>query len=373
MNYKNASFTLAGIACSVYLLNILFWQLGLDGRSLVPGFSAMSCLVAPVLAAWLGTLIRKWTGCPRLWVSILLGAVGLFFFIKYVTIPDLYTFVNYGSICSAMIIVGYLIPEKQLETSAGQGGIIPAILVFLASVLCFTCIEVVDGRLFNYPFPAENADMHKLIRLLLQMAEGTSIAIATYFAVILSYSPMGQTISEKRWVRIVFSVICTLASVRIIGMAFSIGFPSIYSFIRIVSCPLCIYLAVLGYRWFRKRSPKSVVCLLVLIAATISCTCNNGNTEKRTQPESETMVIQGKYAIVVGVYHQKEQAQKRVQDCIAKGYEATIVPQKNGLIAVVICPTNSKEEALRSLDRAKAAGVCPDEGWILTLNSEEQR
>lgn len=373
MNYKNASFTLAGIACFVYLLNILFWQLGQNGRSLVPGFSAMSCLVAPVLAAWLGTLIRKWTGSPRLWVSILLRAMGLFFFIKYVTIPDLYTFVNYGSICSAMIIVGYLIPEKQLETSAGQGGIIPAILVFLASVLCFTCIEVVDGRLFNYPFPAENADMHKLIRLLLQMAEGTSIAIATYFAVILSYSPMGQTISEKRWVRIVFSVICTLASVRIIGMAFSIGFPSIYSFIRIVSCPLCIYLAVLGYRWFRKRSPKSVVCLLVLIAATISCTCNNGNTEKRTQPESETMVIQGKYAIVVGVYHQKEQAQKRVQDCIAKGYEATIVPQKNGLIAVVICPTNSKEEALRSLDRAKAAGVCPDEGWILTLNSEEQR
>ena len=372
MNYKNASFTLAGIACFVYLLNILFWQLGHNGRSLVPGFSAMSCLVAPVLAAWLGTLIRKWTGCPRLWVSIPLGAVGLFFFIKYVTSPDVYTFVNYGSICSAMIIMGYLIPEKQLETSAGQGRVIPAILIVLASVLCFTCIDVVDGRLFNYPFPAENADMHELIRLLLQIAEGTSMVIATYFAVILSYSPMGQSISEKRWVRIVFGVICSLASVRIIGMAFSIVFPSIYSFIRIVSCPLCIYLVVLGYRWFRKRSPKSVVCLLVLITAAISCTCNNDKAEKQAQPESETTFIQEKYAIVVGVYHQKGQAQKRVQDCTEKGYEATIIPQKNGLITVVICPTNSKEEALRALDMAKAAGACPDEGWILTLNSEGQ-
>ena len=372
MNYRNASFTLAGIACFVYLINILFWQLGPNGRSLVPGFSAMSCLVAPVLAAWLGTLIRKWTGCPRLWVSILLGALGLFFFIKYATSPDVYKFVNYGFICSAMIIMGYLIPEKQLETSAGQGRIIPSILILVGSILCFTCIEVTDGRLFNYPFPAENADMHELVRLLLQMAEGTSMAIATYFAVILSYSPMGQAISEKRWVRIVFGVICTLASVRIIGMAFSIGFPSIYSFIRIVSCPLCIYLVVLGYRGFRKRSPKSVVCLLVLITAAISCTCNNDKAEKQVQPESETMVFQGEYAIVVGVYHQNEQAQKRVQDCNAKGYEATTIPQKNGLIAVVICPTDSKEEALHSLDIAKAAGACPDEGWILTLNSEGQ-
>lgn len=258
MNYRNASFTLAGIACSAYLLNILFWQLGLDGRSLVPGFSAMSCLVAPVLAAWLGTLIRKWTGCPRFWISILIGAVGLFFFIRYVTSPDVYTFVNYGSICSAMIIMGYLIPEKQLETSAGQGRVIPSILIFVGSVLCFTCIGVVDGRLFNYPFPAENADMHELIRLLLQIAEGTSMAMATYFAVILSYSTIGQDISSKRWVRIVLGVICFLASVRMLGTAFTLGFPSIYSFIRIVSCPLCVYLVELACQGYKKHKGEDL-------------------------------------------------------------------------------------------------------------------
>ena len=216
----------------------------------------MSCLVAPVLAAWLGTLIRKWTGCPRLWVSILLGAVGFFFFIRYISCPDVYTYMNDGRICSAMIIMGYLIPEKHLETAAEVERLIPSILVILASVLCFTCIEVTDGRLFYYPFSAENADMHELIRLLLQMAEGTSMAIATYNAVILSYSQLGQYISEKLWVRIVFGVICFLASIRIIGMAISIGFPSAYSLICIASSPLCVFMGVVIYRGYLKHVQK---------------------------------------------------------------------------------------------------------------------
>lgn len=258
MNYRNASFTLAGIVCLVYLLNILFWQLGTDGRSLVPGFSAMSGLVAPVLAAWLGTLIRKWAGCPKLWLSILLGVVALFLFGRYITNPDIFTYTNYGRICAAMTIMGYLIPRQQLETYTELGRIIPYILIFLASVLCFTCIEITDGRLFNFSFPSENADMHELIRLLLQMAEGTSMAITTYVAVILSYSSIGQVLSSKPWVRIVFGIICFIASVRMLGMAFTLGFPSIYSFIRIATCPLCVYLVVLVFRGYKKHHGENL-------------------------------------------------------------------------------------------------------------------
>lgn len=156
------------------------------------------------------------------------------------------------------MIMAYLIPVKQLETFASQDRFVPSVMVFLAAVLCYTCIEVTDGRLYNFPFPAENEDMHELIRLLLQIAEGTTTAIAVYFAVILSYSSVGQTISSHLWVRIVFGVLCVLASARMLEMAFMLGFPSVFSFISIASCPLCVYLVVLVFRGYKKHHGENL-------------------------------------------------------------------------------------------------------------------
>ena len=256
MSYKNASFTLAGLACLVYILNMFFWRMGVDGKSLVPGFSFMTGLVMPVLAAWLGTIIRHSTRKTNRWLSILLGLFAFVCFIRYITHPDIYTLTNQSCLSVAMIIMGYLIPEKQLESFACQDRLIPSVLIFMAAVLCYTCVAVTDGRLFNFPFPAENEDMHELIRLLLQIAEGATAVIAVYFAVILSYSTVGQSISSRRWVKIVLSVVCFLASIRILGMALTFGFPRIYSLIRIASCPLTIYIAIVAYRGLRKRSNK---------------------------------------------------------------------------------------------------------------------
>ena len=100
--------------------------------------------------------------------------------------------------------------------------------------------------------------MHELIRLLLQMAEGTSMAIATYFAVILSYSSIGQVLSCKPWSRIVFGIICFFASARMLEMAFMLGFPSVFSFISIASCPLCVYLVVLVFRGYKKHHGENL-------------------------------------------------------------------------------------------------------------------
>ena len=256
MSYKNASFTLAGTVSLICVLNLFFWQLGVNEQSLVPGFSFMTGLVAPVLSAWLGTLVRHFLGESKLWLSILLGLFAFYCFFRFITYPDGFTLINQSRLNAAMIIMGYLIPTKQLDYFVSQDRLIPSVLIFLAAVLCYTCVEVTDGRLFNYPFPTENKDMHELIRLLLQIAEGTTAAIAVYFAVILSYSSVGQSISSHRWVRIVFGVLCLLASIRILGMALTFGFPSTYSFIRIASCPLIIYLAIVVFRGHRKHTKK---------------------------------------------------------------------------------------------------------------------
>ena len=113
---------------------------------------------------------------------------------------------------------------------------------------------------------------------------------------------------------------------------------------------------------------KRIVYLLIALLVSFGCTCNTGKAVKRSESVSEYPEIKGKYAVVVGVYRQKESAKQKVQKSEIDGYEAAIVPQKDGLFAVVVSPTDSEEEALISLEKAKRDGVCPNDGWILSLD-----
>ena len=73
-----------------------------------------------------------------------------------------------------------------------------------------------------------------------------------------------------------------------------------------------------------------------------------------------------KYAIVIGAFRHKAYADKRVEYSEGLGYKAQIVSFKNGLLAVVICPTNDLEEALNNLNKLRGTRVCPQDSWILT-------
>jgi len=73
-----------------------------------------------------------------------------------------------------------------------------------------------------------------------------------------------------------------------------------------------------------------------------------------------------KYAIVIGAFRHKAYADKRVEFSEGLGYKAQIVSFKNGLLAVVICPTNDLEEALNNLNKLRGTRVCPNDSWILT-------
>ena len=73
-----------------------------------------------------------------------------------------------------------------------------------------------------------------------------------------------------------------------------------------------------------------------------------------------------KYAIVIGAFRHKAYADRRVEYSEESGYKAQIVSFKNGLLAVVICPTNDLEEALNNLNKLRGTRVCPQDSWILT-------
>ena len=74
----------------------------------------------------------------------------------------------------------------------------------------------------------------------------------------------------------------------------------------------------------------------------------------------------GKYAIVVGAYHEGKLAERRVKDLEEKGYPAKIVNYEDGVLAVVICSSDDKAVTLQKLEELRGTEVCPQDGWIIT-------
>ena len=77
--------------------------------------------------------------------------------------------------------------------------------------------------------------------------------------------------------------------------------------------------------------------------------------------------LKEKYAIVAGAYRHREYAERKVKELDQKGYPASIVSFRNGLMAVVICPSNELDATVKKLEELRGTDVCPQDGWILTL------
>ena len=70
--------------------------------------------------------------------------------------------------------------------------------------------------------------------------------------------------------------------------------------------------------------------------------------------------------IVVAAYRQREYAEHKVQDMEQKGNPAFIVDFRNGLLAVVICPSDDLDATIKKLEELRVTEVCPQDAWILT-------
>ena len=72
----------------------------------------------------------------------------------------------------------------------------------------------------------------------------------------------------------------------------------------------------------------------------------------------------GSYYVVVGTYREIKHAERKVKKMEAAGCEAVVVKVR-GLNAVAVCPSATREEALRTRSRLIRRGLCPQAGWIL--------
>ena len=78
-----------------------------------------------------------------------------------------------------------------------------------------------------------------------------------------------------------------------------------------------------------------------------------------------TTKLETQYCVVVGAFRNRYYAERKLKACEKAGYTATIVSFRNGLNAVAVCPSNSLNEALKSLKQLRGTEVCPKDGWIL--------
>ena len=73
-----------------------------------------------------------------------------------------------------------------------------------------------------------------------------------------------------------------------------------------------------------------------------------------------------RYYIVVDTFWSRSSAERKLSECYTAGYrDATVIRFRNGLFAVVVCPSNSLNETLKKLRELRGNGICPPDGWIL--------
>ena len=78
-----------------------------------------------------------------------------------------------------------------------------------------------------------------------------------------------------------------------------------------------------------------------------------------------TTKLDTKYCIVVGAFRNRYYAERKLKECNAADYTATIISFRNGLLAVAVCPSNSLAETLKTLKQLRGKGICPPDSWIL--------
>lgn len=78
-----------------------------------------------------------------------------------------------------------------------------------------------------------------------------------------------------------------------------------------------------------------------------------------------TTKLEAKYCIVVGAFRNRYYAERKLKECNAADYAATIISFRNGLLAVAVCPSNSLAETLATLKQLRGKGICPPDSWIL--------
>lgn len=255
--YKNASYVMAGLACLVLLLSTLFWRMGDDGQSLVPGFHYLVGIAYPALAAWVGILIRSRFKPGKWWTHVPLLILAVTFITIYIILRAKPWWEVRLYLCLAMIIIGYLIPPRELESLSENGGGNDFALLLITS-FCFTAISVVKYRFQWGTIVPDHPDMEELLERLLVVTEPLMVFMVVYFSVRFSFSRSGLSLGSREWLQGILWVPCSIVFYfTIIDVFGSPYFARDTAWIVLGIQPCPVYLVAVTIRCAEKATGKT--------------------------------------------------------------------------------------------------------------------
>lgn len=298
--YKRASVTIVGAVGLLFLVSyfgqrILWSSIDyVDYSQYQRWLGPLSSLFIPILAAWVGMLIRRARPRPGLWVTCLLPAIIPATYIYWTMFPSNEIFFSWTGVrCQVLYsgILGFLIPLEQLEAAGKDKGWIPLIL-FLGCVFIYVGVCSVTNHFavssFQLPKSEGTWFFVRAMRFI-------PLTMGIYFLALFSFSATGQTVGGVKAVGIAVQAVAVIMFiVYITDLIFRwYYFPSLYQIYCILVQPVSIFLvtAIIRKLMSGLRSKERVRDIFIVDNPTqSSCVYNSGEgaEEKAFGPGPES-------------------------------------------------------------------------------------
>lgn len=72
-----------------------------------------------------------------------------------------------------------------------------------------------------------------------------------------------------------------------------------------------------------------------------------------------------RYYVIIGAFGNADNAQRLQQKVDEAGFESELIPYRNGITAVGLCPSDDLVSMYEPLKKLKLQPFCPSEAWIL--------
>ena len=253
--YVNASVLMTGTVCLVMIINQIINSVSYT-ESAVPGWGYMSALCIPLLFTWMGVVLRYRFGSPHKWVQIMIVLVLLFCMYRYRHFLGYYYWWKRNPyLYLAMMGLGYLVPRSMLDDAGKRNGW-EYLALLLSSVFCFTAILVIKSRLRYMAMTVEHQEMTHLMETLANDSELLLAILVSYFAVMFSFSILGQGIGAKVWFRGIVIVPVIYTFILYLGNLMFTFWRWDYYLLPFLVHPVTVYLAMVIIRFVKRRLSK---------------------------------------------------------------------------------------------------------------------
>ena len=265
--YKNASFTMAGAACLVLLFNFLLTRMGTWERPMVPGFHYLTGLCYPILAAWVGILLRNRFRTPHWAVQIILfvaAGAGIWF---YAQSEHNWWWPLRRWLCLSVVALGYLLPPSELDSASERRGWHYLALALMA-VFCYAATSLTQQRLLSGSvMDPENFEMERLLETVLAWAEPLLTVIATYLVTLFSFSKVGLTLGASDWIRGIVAVPFVILFICRVVVLFTEPLSAPYtSVVMLLLQPATVYIVIVASRLIKSLVRHDKISLYELLA-----------------------------------------------------------------------------------------------------------